>query len=266
MPLPDAKPDRRIYELLKTTDLENLTFSDFQGVAEKVYAEQGAEDTLRRIVLVNLARLAVVGEWTGLTDAGGGSPGQKLTGSPEVNGNYTSYNLAYNPMGTVHQATGTTVLTAVAYFVPFVAPRSATVNSLTLDCSTAVAASTVDIGLYSTTDDGGVGNMIAQGTIDTSATGLRTQTSLSATLTFEKGSTYWIGWVQSAGASFVTLWSTNDGMAPLGLGRNNVNTGHTVMYYYPTVGSATSLPSGPFTATDWTTSTRNVPCLGFQWS
>lgn len=67
MPLPDAKPDRRIYELLKTTDLENLTFAQFQGVAETVYAEQGAEDTLRRIVLLNLARLAVVGEWTGLT-------------------------------------------------------------------------------------------------------------------------------------------------------------------------------------------------------
>ena len=66
MPLPDADPDKRIYALLKNTDLENLSFADFQGVAEKVFAEQGAEDTLRRIVLVNLARLAVAGEWNGL--------------------------------------------------------------------------------------------------------------------------------------------------------------------------------------------------------
>ena len=73
MPLPDAKPSTRIYELLKTTDLENITFSQFQGVAEKIFAEQGAEDELRRIVLINLARLSVVGEWTGLTSAGGSS-------------------------------------------------------------------------------------------------------------------------------------------------------------------------------------------------
>ncbi len=61
-PLPDAKPDKRIYQLLKTTDLANLTFSDFQKVAETIYAEQGAEDELRRIVLINLARLSVAGE------------------------------------------------------------------------------------------------------------------------------------------------------------------------------------------------------------
>ena len=73
MPLPDALPDRRIYELLKTVDLENLTFSDFQKVAQTIYAEQGAEDELRRIVLLNLARLSVAGEWTGLTSAGGAS-------------------------------------------------------------------------------------------------------------------------------------------------------------------------------------------------
>ena len=93
MPLPDATPDQRIYKLLKTTDLENLTFSDFQKVAQTIYAEQGAEDELRRIVLVNLARLSVAGEWTGLTSAGGGG-GQTLLSSTLVNGTGTSYNLS----------------------------------------------------------------------------------------------------------------------------------------------------------------------------
>ena len=46
-PLPNAKPDKRIYQLLKTTDLQNLTFSDFQKVAETIFAEQGAEGVLR---------------------------------------------------------------------------------------------------------------------------------------------------------------------------------------------------------------------------
>ena len=73
MPLPDATPDKRIYELLKTVDLENLTFADLQAVGQTIYAEQGAEDELRRLILLNLARLSVVGEWTGLTSAGGTS-------------------------------------------------------------------------------------------------------------------------------------------------------------------------------------------------
>ena len=40
MPLPDA-PDysKRIYELLKETDLENLSYAQFQGVAEKLFIE-----------------------------------------------------------------------------------------------------------------------------------------------------------------------------------------------------------------------------------
>ena len=49
MPLPDA-PDysKRIYELLKETDLENLTYSQFQGVAEKLFIEPENEDEMRR--------------------------------------------------------------------------------------------------------------------------------------------------------------------------------------------------------------------------
>ncbi|MBT6979631.1 MAG: hypothetical protein HN951_07340, partial [Flavobacteriales bacterium] len=72
MPLPDATKDTRIYQLLKNIDLGNLTFAQFQDAAETVFAEPEAEDTLRRIVLVNLARMSVAGDWSGLTTAGGG--------------------------------------------------------------------------------------------------------------------------------------------------------------------------------------------------
>ena len=40
MPLPDANNySMRIYELLKETDLENLSYAQFQGVAEKLFIE-----------------------------------------------------------------------------------------------------------------------------------------------------------------------------------------------------------------------------------
>jgi hypothetical protein len=75
MPLPDAEKDRRLYELLKTQDLENLSYADFQAAAESVFVEEVNEDDLRRIVLIQLARMSVAGEWNGLLNAGGGGGG-----------------------------------------------------------------------------------------------------------------------------------------------------------------------------------------------
>jgi len=71
MPLPDA-PDysRRIYELLKETDLENLSYAQFQAVAEKIFIEPENEDEMRRLVLVQLARMAVRGDWDGFLSGG----------------------------------------------------------------------------------------------------------------------------------------------------------------------------------------------------
>jgi len=74
MPLPDANNySMRIYELLKETDLENLSYAQFQGVAEKLFIEPENEDEMRRLVLVQLARMAVRGDWDGFLTGGGGS-------------------------------------------------------------------------------------------------------------------------------------------------------------------------------------------------
>lgn len=76
MPLPNA-PDysQRIYELLKETDLENLSYAQFQAVAEKIFIEPENEDEMRRLVLVQLARMAVRGDWNGFLTGGGGGGG-----------------------------------------------------------------------------------------------------------------------------------------------------------------------------------------------
>ena len=74
MPLPDTNNwSSRIYELLKETDLENLSYAQFQGVAEKLFIEPENEDEMRRLVLVQLARMAVRGDWDGFLTGGGGS-------------------------------------------------------------------------------------------------------------------------------------------------------------------------------------------------
>jgi len=75
MPLPDANNySMRIYELLKETDLENLSYAQFQAVAEKLFIEPENEDEMRRLVLVQLARMAVRGDWDGFINGGSTVP------------------------------------------------------------------------------------------------------------------------------------------------------------------------------------------------
>jgi len=73
MPLPDAnKKSPRVYTNLQNLDLDTVTFANIQSTGNPIAVEELNEDELRRLVLVNLARLVVAGEWTGLLEAGGG--------------------------------------------------------------------------------------------------------------------------------------------------------------------------------------------------
>jgi len=73
MPLPDApKESPRVYRLLKNKTLEagdqehQIQFSDIEGVGDPITIEMLNEDELRRLILVNLARLSVKSNWLGL--------------------------------------------------------------------------------------------------------------------------------------------------------------------------------------------------------
>ena len=67
MPLPDAPTKSpRVYRLLQNTTLANLTNDDLSSVGDPINLEMLNEDELRRLVLVQLARLTVKQEWDGL--------------------------------------------------------------------------------------------------------------------------------------------------------------------------------------------------------
>ena len=67
MPLPDAPlQSPRVYKLLKNTTQANLTDDDFINIGNTISIEMLNEDELRRLVLVQLARLTVKQEWNGL--------------------------------------------------------------------------------------------------------------------------------------------------------------------------------------------------------
>ena len=113
MPLPEANDySKRIYQLLETTDLENLSYADFQGVAEKLFIEPENEDEMRRLVLVQLARMAVRGDWDGFLSGSSGSIGgsiadnQVAIGASIADTIEGSAQLTFNT-GTLTLATGT---------------------------------------------------------------------------------------------------------------------------------------------------------------
>ena len=72
MPLPNAqKESPRVYKILKIKTLDSeapnsLTQAEIASVGNPLSVEELNEDELRRLVLVNLARLTVKQEWDGL--------------------------------------------------------------------------------------------------------------------------------------------------------------------------------------------------------
>ena len=216
MPLPDALPDRRIYELLKTVDLENLTFSDFQKVAQTIYAEQGAEDELRRIVLLNLARLSVAGEWTGLTSAGSDATFNAAL-LPAALGLSVDYpvlihsNPPYGQNTNAASPPGTDML-----MWPFVSPNTGTVAQIRAYCVAGVASSTVQVGIYN--DGGGYPTtLIGYVSLDTASSGLKIGTVFSSPVALEAGKQYWYSCLASSAS--VSMDRTDEtGLPSIGAG------------------------------------------------
>jgi len=69
MPLPDAPAESpRVYKLLKNIDLQTLAADDDDliNTGNPISIELLNEDELRRLILVQLARMTVKGEWNGL--------------------------------------------------------------------------------------------------------------------------------------------------------------------------------------------------------
>ena len=208
MPLPDATPDKRIYELLKTVDLENLTFDDLQAVGQTIYAEQGAEDELRRLILLNLARLSVVGEWTGLTSAGGGgttAQAQPLIAGADVGSNQALHNFGcavsfLNGNTSIVNWNDTT--TTAAKFVPCIAPKTGTLDEFVFRVG-ATAGDTIYLALYAADDDTLMPTGDPLWTYDTGTTLANTQYEPTISVAVERGKYYWLGWFGQTNRSTV---------------------------------------------------------------
>jgi hypothetical protein len=197
--LPDATRSDRIYPLLQNLDLENLAFATLQGTGETLNIEEMNEDELRRLVLINLARLTVKGEWNGLLTAAAG--GVANSGIAPDNTYRTGYGLYQNLLTSPIGFSSNISLSDTAYnpsnvnqhLFPMYAAKSGAITRLNIQVGTAKASTNCEVGVYDTNDDGQPTTLLGKATIDVSSTGEIEQTSFSSTITTTRGNLYCIG-------------------------------------------------------------------------
>ena len=248
MSLPDATRSDRIYPLLQNLDLENLAFATLQGTGETLNIEEMNEDELRRLVLVNLARLTVKGEWDGLlTAASAGSFNAELTSGDDIEATYALNRIDSTPPFGMNTGNSGVTSRNEPMFFPFIAAESSTVDSVVVNISGAAGSPcNAVVAIYS--DNNGVPQtkLGSDATFDATSTGQVAQTSVG-TITLVRGTQYWVGWTRSASVSYT--WMSGSTLAPWMGPTENLSSGWIVLWIAS--GSDNTLPAS-ITATDLT--------------
>jgi len=265
MPLPDADPDKRMYKLLKNIDLENLTFEQFQSTAQTVFAEPESEDTLRRIVLIQMSRMAVAGDWNGLTTAAGTTNGM-FTAPVEVFTGSTGA-LVYRIPAQAAGGLVASYTTAVGmYLMPFMGTDASTIDAFQIYAANTTGTTTL-VGVYSTDTEGLPDTLLTQASFTTSSTGVLTQTSVTGTFTMVKGVSYYLSWiVDHAGQQYATIrYSVTTPTSPFpALSLAAMQTaGYTGATLFDA--SVTSLPASP-TMSGFEPYNISIPLIGLRTS
>jgi len=259
--LPDAeKTSKRIYPLLQNTDLENLAYSTLQSTAQPIAIEELNEDELRRLVLVNLARLSVKGEWDGLlTSSSGGSATQALMPlGVQLSASYPYFQPTDMYKITKIDNTNSPLETYCQFF-RFVAPKTGTISTLTMRSDANNSGKDPALaGIYDTTDTGYPKDLQGYIEVDLNGgAGLYSSTSWSSSVTLTAGTTYWFGVLSKGTAPPTVSQTTNQGDDFLALGMTHYpGTPYNNLFY--SNGSENDLPS-TFDFADATLVRQNMP-------
>jgi len=218
----DRKPSRRVFPLLQNLDLDSVTFAQLQSTGEPISIEDMNEQEMVDLIIVNLARLAVAGEWTGLLEAGGDPAGQNPPTDMFVAGDAQFYPHQSQPWG----GSGTTstrigendVGGTVGYpiYFPFISPISADVSTLGLR-STGTESTSVYMAVYSNTTSNGPGTIIGGAATISLASTTTPTASPASTITLVAGVQYWMGYCMTTLVTGPQLYVQNTGP---GIGAN----------------------------------------------
>ena len=246
MPLPDAdKKSPRVYTNLQNLDLDKVTFANIQSTGNPIAVEEMNEDEMRRLVLVNLARLVTAGEWTGLLEAGGGEFNAVITNADDINSPYNLNRIDSTPPWGMNTGNNSVGSRDEPMFLPFIAPETSTVAGIVIDCASAAGSSVNGVvAIYSDEDGVPKTKLGSDATFDMTTTGQKEQTSVG-TISLTKGTQYWVGWVRSGAVS--CSWSVGTSAYPWSGPTENLSSSWAVLWI-PS-GSNNTLPA-TVTSTD----------------
>jgi len=221
MPLPDAnKKSPRVYTNLQNLDLDNVTFANIQATGNPIAVEEMNEDEMRRLVLVNLARLVTAGEWTGLLESGGGASTWQNSADYNVASGYggSFWNIAIqSPLCSNGSVSTWNNNEEYQFYNPFVAPFTGAPSACNINVTVATTSQNLYVGFYSGTN-GLPATMLGYATIATNSTGIQRVTSFTeastGSLTFEAGTMYYYS-ISKAGVEDPTL-STSSANGSIG--------------------------------------------------
>jgi hypothetical protein len=207
---------------LQNQDLENVSQATLKSVGDPISIENLNEDELRKLVLVNLARLSVKGEWNGLlTAASGGTTWQNTTPFNVASGYGGSFwNIAIQSPIASNAGTATVAqYSEYQFHNPFIAPFSGAPSAVNINVTVATTSQNMYVAFYSGTN-GLPATMLGYATISTDSTGIQRVTSFTeastGSLTFTAGEMYYYS-VNKSGTENPTLStaSSNSSMGQL---------------------------------------------------
>ncbi len=273
MPLPDAnKKSPRVYPLLQNTDLENIAFATLQSTGTPIAIEEMNEDELRRLVLVNLARLSVKGEWDGLlsTGGGGGNDYNLVVLEDVINTGYIRYPISnqppYGSTGVTAETYGSSTSYDEPYAFPFIAPESGEVGELGIEITSAAASTcNLEVGIYSTTATTGAPNaLLGKAVFDITTTGYKYDTSLSSTVTLVKGTQYWILFVRDTSAISYGIRAVQGAFGTPTMCPTDTPNPNGGCKQIRLDNSDNTLPTSSITLTDFYPQSANPPCISLK--
>jgi len=193
----DRKPSKRVFPLLQNLDLDSVTFAQIQSTGNPISIEDMNEQEMFDLVLVNLARLVVAGEWDGLLEAGG----ETLTWQNTENYNAASgyggkfWNIAaQSPICSNGSISTVNFNEDYQFYNPFIAPFTGAPAACNINVTVATTSQNLYVGFYSGTN-GIPATMLGYATIATNSTGIQRVTSFTeastGSLTFTAGSMFY---------------------------------------------------------------------------
>ena len=259
----DRKPSKRVFPLLQNLDLDSVTFAQVQGTGNPITIEDMNEQEMVDLIIVNLARLCVSGEWSGLLEAGGTQYALEPIDASQL----TTYN-RFVPWGRDRTQDVDTAASAnmedTAVFRRFIAPLTGTMGDMTV--RTEVTNSGKDdckVAIYSTTN-GLPGTRIGDISIDVNGgAALYTSSSWATAPDLTIGVTYWIGMVPEGSTKPAITMATQALYLELGY-THYPGTGYALLFN--TGGTNYDLPS-TITDSQLTGSTSpGVPLWSFKYA